>query len=46
MQLFNRIADFQTYGVTAERIASFLSSPVNVYYRRGLSLSVSNLELS
>ena len=46
MQLFNRMAEFQTYGVIAERIRSFLSSPVSVYYRSGRSLSVNNLGFS
>lgn len=46
MQLFNRMAEFQTYGVIAERIRSFLSSSVNVYYLKGRSLSVNNLGFS
>jgi ATP-binding cassette subfamily B protein len=46
VQLFNRMADFQTYGTIAERMASFLSPPVGIYYRKGHSPSVSNLEFS
>jgi ATP-binding cassette subfamily B protein len=46
MQLFNRMADFHTFGAIAGRIASFLSPPVGVYYRKGLSPSVSNLRFS
>jgi ATP-binding cassette subfamily B protein len=46
MQLFNRMTDFQTFGVIAARITSFLSPPVRPYYRKGLSPSVSNLGFS
>jgi ATP-binding cassette subfamily B protein len=46
MQLFNRMADFHTFGAIAGRIALFLSPPKSVYYRKGLSPSVSNLGFS
>jgi ATP-binding cassette subfamily B protein len=46
MQLFNRMAEFHTYGAIAERIASFLSPPAGVYHRVGSSPSVSDLEFS
>jgi ATP-binding cassette subfamily B protein len=46
MQLFNRMAEFNTYGVIIERIASFLNIPKDVYYRTGQNPSVSNLEFS
>jgi ATP-binding cassette subfamily B protein len=46
MQLFNRTADFHTYGAIAERIASFLSPPAGVYHRMGSSPSVSDLGFS
>lgn len=46
MQLFNRMADFHTFGAITERIASFLSSPIRGYYRKGRSLSVNNLGFS
>ena len=46
MQLFNRIADFQRFGVIARRIASFVSSSASVYYRKGRSPSVNNLTFS
>jgi ATP-binding cassette subfamily B protein len=46
MQLFNRVADFHTYGAIAERIVSFLSPPASTYYRNGPSLSVTNLGFS
>lgn len=46
MQLFNRMAEFNTYGVIIERIAAFLSIPKEVYYRTGQAPSVSNLEFS
>jgi len=46
MQLFNRMADFHTYGAITERITSFLASPTEVYYRKDLAPSVSNLGFS
>lgn len=46
MQLFNRMADFHTYGAIIERIASFLSSSTMKYYRRGGSPSVNNVTFS
>jgi ATP-binding cassette subfamily B protein len=46
MQLFNRMADFHTFGAIAGRIASFLSPPESMYYRKGLLPSVSNLGFS
>lgn len=46
MQLFNRMAEFQTSGVITARIASFLSPPDSAHYRKGNSPSVSNLGFS
>jgi len=46
MQLFNRMADFHTYGAIIERIASFLSSSAMEYYRIGGSPSVNNVIFS
>jgi ABC-type bacteriocin/lantibiotic exporter with double-glycine peptidase domain len=46
MQLFNRTADFNSYGAIIERIAAFLSIPKDVYYRTGQVPSVSNLDFS
>lgn len=46
MQLFNRMAEFQTYGVITERIASFLSSPAETSYRKSDSPAVRNLEFA
>ena len=46
MQLFNRMADFQAYGVITKRLASFLSPPVGVYYQRGHSTSINNVRFS
>jgi ATP-binding cassette subfamily B protein len=43
MQLFNRMAEFQTYGVITERIASFLSLRPEKSYRKSQSPSVSNV---
>jgi ABC-type bacteriocin/lantibiotic exporter with double-glycine peptidase domain len=45
MQIFNRMAEFHTYGAITERIASFLSSRPVVNCRRG-SPSVSDLEFA
>ena len=41
MQLFNRMAEFQTYGVIVERIASFISSRSQASYRPGLPCATS-----
>ncbi len=46
MQLFNKLADFHTFGVITRRVASSLSSPMRTYYRKGHSLSVSNVGFS
>lgn len=46
MQLFNRLADFHTFGVITRRVASSLSSPLQLYYRKGHSPSVSNIRFS
>lgn len=46
MQLFNRMAEFHSYGAITERIASFLSSRAVVNYRHGRSPSVTNLEFA
>jgi ATP-binding cassette subfamily B protein len=46
MQIFNRLAEFQTYGPITERIASFLSTRTEKYYRPGSSPSVSNIEFA
>jgi ATP-binding cassette subfamily B protein len=43
MQLFNRMAEFQMYGVITERIASFLSSRSESSYQKSDSPAVSNL---
>lgn len=46
MQVFNRMADFHTYGAIIERMASFLSSSATEYYRIGGSPSVNNVIFS
>jgi ABC-type bacteriocin/lantibiotic exporter with double-glycine peptidase domain len=46
MQLFNRMADFQTLGVVVDRVASFLSASPKEYYGRGRSPSVRNIRFS
>jgi subfamily B ATP-binding cassette protein MsbA len=46
MQLFNKAADYHTYGVITKRVASSLSSPVRAYYRKGRSAAVSDLGFS
>jgi ATP-binding cassette subfamily B protein len=46
MQIFNRLAEFQTYGPITERIASFLSTRTEQYHRTGSSPSVSNIEFA
>jgi ATP-binding cassette subfamily B protein len=43
MQLFNRMAEFQTYGVIVERIESFLSSRSEPSYQKRDSPAVTNL---
>lgn len=43
MQLFNRMAEFHTYGAITERIASFLSTSAERNGRHGHSPSVSNI---
>jgi ATP-binding cassette subfamily B protein len=46
MQLFNRMAEFQTYGVITERIASFLTTRAEVSYRIGGLPSATNLDFA
>ena len=46
MQLFNRLAEFHTYGAITERIASFLSPRAAMNYRRGEVPAVSNVEFA
>jgi ATP-binding cassette, subfamily B, bacterial len=46
MQIFNHMADFHTFGAIVERMASFLSSPIRVYYRKGRSPSINNVRFS
>ena len=46
MQLFNRMAEFHTYGAITERIASFLAPPAEVNYRKGEVPAVSNVEFA
>jgi ATP-binding cassette subfamily B protein len=46
MQLFNRMAEFQTYGVITDRIASFLSARSEASYQKSDSPAVSNLEFA
>jgi len=46
MQLFNRMAEFQTYGVITERIASFLSTRAEVSYRTAASPSVTSVDFA
>lgn len=46
MQLFNRMADFHTFGAITGRIASFLTPPPGAHYGKGNSPSVSNLGFS
>lgn len=45
-QLFSRMADFHSLGVMVERIASFLSPSSALYFRTGLSASITNLTFS
>lgn len=46
MQLFNRVAEFHTFGAITKRLVSFLSSSMNVYYRKGSSPSVNDVGFS
>src|SRR6185295_15405051 len=46
MQLFNRMAEFHSYGVITERIASFLTPAVEAKYRKGDVPAVTNLEFA
>lgn len=46
MQIFNRMADFHTYGAITERIASFLSPAAAGHYRSGQAPSVANLRFA
>lgn len=46
MQLFNRMAEFHSYGAIIERIASFLTSRTESYYRNGSQPSVINIEFA
>ena len=46
MQLFNRMAEFHTYGAITERIALFLSSSAVANYRKGRVPAVSNVEFA
>jgi subfamily B ATP-binding cassette protein MsbA len=46
MQLFNKAADYHTYGVITKRVALSLSSPAREYYRKGRSAAVSDLGFS
>jgi ATP-binding cassette subfamily B protein len=46
MQLFNRMAEFQTYGVIVERIGTFLSSRSKPSHRIGSSPSATNLDFA
>lgn len=43
MQLFNRMAEFHTYGAITERIASFLAPHTETHKRNGHAPSLSNL---
>jgi subfamily B ATP-binding cassette protein MsbA len=45
-QLFNKAADYHTYGVITKRVASSLSPPAREYYRKGRSAAVSDLGFS
>ena len=46
MQLFNRMAEFHSYGVITERIASFLLPAVEAKYRKGDVPAVKNVEFA
>ena len=46
MQLFNRLADFHTFGVIIKRVAATLSFSMPMYYRQGRSLSLDNVKFS
>ena len=46
MQLFNRMAEFQSYGVITERIASFLSTRTEAHYGKAEAPSVSRVEFA
>ena len=46
MQLFNRMAEFQTYGVITQRIGSFLSTRAEQSHRLGSFPSAANLDFA
>ena len=46
MQLFNRLADFHTFGVITKRVAASLAFSMPMYYRKGRSLSLDNVKFS
>jgi ABC-type bacteriocin/lantibiotic exporter with double-glycine peptidase domain len=46
MQIFNRIADYHTYGAITERITAFLSLPTTARYRSGEAPSLANLRFA
>jgi ATP-binding cassette subfamily B protein len=46
MQVFNRMAEFHSYGAITERIASFLSPAAEANYRKGDVPAVSNVEFA
>ena len=46
MQLFNRLADFHTFGVIIKRVAATLSFSMPMYYRKGRALSLDNVKFS
>ena len=46
VQVFNRMAEFQTYAVIIERIASFLITPSETWYQKSKLPAVSNVEFA
>lgn len=46
VQVFNRMAEFQTYGVIVERIASFLFTRSETSYQKSNAPAVSNLQFA
>lgn len=46
MQLFNRLADFHSFGEITRRVASSLETSFSRYYRKGHTPSIRNVEFS
>jgi ATP-binding cassette, subfamily B, bacterial MsbA len=46
MQLFNRLADYHTFGVITKRVAASLAFSMPMYYRNGRSLTLDNVKFA